>query len=543
MINVTSHVARDLLQSASLFRDEAAVVWEYVVNSLQYMDEGKKPTVIVSHDRISKSISIADNGRGMDRDGLKHFFQMHGENLDRKKGVPGRGKFGTGKSAAFGIANKLSITTVRDGLESQVELTLDDIKKSIDGKEIPVKICYIDKATSTPNGTFIKIEGINLQINRNRIIEYIERHLTAFKHLKPEVIINEHVCEIREPAGSELHKFYPNDAEKEILGDVELIVKVSKSPLEPIDQGVQVFSNPGVLVGIETGGVEKKEMGSFLFGEIAIPALETFDTTIEPYNLSRDLRLNANHPVVKVLQPFIGATLEKVRRELAKRLEEEKKSEQAKRLLEIGNKIAELLNEDFETVEMRISNAVSQTASRGKGVSRFGDQGLGDKEDDLYVTGDLLAGNVADSEAPMNASAESKGNPKPEIPKTGNLETDGQDKVAPTGGNNGKARPKGGFSVAYRALGVEERRSKYVPQERLILVNLDHPFIKSARDRYSDNDEDFTRLTIDVAFSEYAIALVSEQAQFDIGMIASDALYEVRDRLDKVSRRTSQLTK
>ena len=74
------------------------------------------------------------------------------------------------------------------------------------------------------------------------------------------------------------------------------------------------------------------------------------------------------------------------------------------------------------------------------------------------------------------------------------------------------------------------------------MINLDHPFIKSVKDRYVENDEEFTRLTIDVAFSEYAIALVSEQAQFDIGMIASDALYEVRDRLDKVSRLTNQLS-
>lgn len=543
MINATSHVARDLLQSASLFRDEAAVVWEYVVNSLQYMDEGKKPVVIVTHDRNAKSIQIADNGCGMDQEGLKHFFQMHGENLDRKRGHPGRGKFGTGKSAAFGIANKLTVRTAKNGLESQVELSLSDIKNSLDGKEIPVIISYLDKNTDLPNGTLIKIGSTNLPINRNRIIEYIERHLTAFKHLKPEVIINDHVCEIREPAVSESHKFYPNDAEKKIIGEVELVVNVSKSPLEQIDLGVQVFSNPGVLVGIETAGIDKKDMGTLLFGEITVPALETYDSPIEAYNPSRDLRLNANHPVVKILQSFIGSCLENLRKQLVKRLAEEKKSKQAKRLLEIGSKIAELLNEDFETVEMRINNAISQTASRGKGASRFGGEGLGEEEDDHYVSGDLLDGNVVQAESPMKSSAVPKGNDKPDIPKSGDIETDGQDKVAPAGGESGKARPKGGFSVEYRSLGIDERRSKYVPQQRLILINLDHPFIKSARDRYIDNDDEFTRLTVDVAFSEYAIALVSEQAQFDIGMIASDALYEVRDRLDKVSRRTSQLSK
>ena len=39
-LKVTSHVGRDLLASAASFKSEAAVVWEYVVNSLQYVDPG-----------------------------------------------------------------------------------------------------------------------------------------------------------------------------------------------------------------------------------------------------------------------------------------------------------------------------------------------------------------------------------------------------------------------------------------------------------------------------------------------------------------------
>ena len=35
---------------------------------------------------------------------LKDFWTLHGENQDRLAGRPGRGRFGTGKAAAFGIA-------------------------------------------------------------------------------------------------------------------------------------------------------------------------------------------------------------------------------------------------------------------------------------------------------------------------------------------------------------------------------------------------------------------------------------------------------
>jgi hypothetical protein len=90
---VKSHVARDLLQSAGLFKTDKLVVWEYVSNGLQYVGAGTNPVVKVSLDSRKKRISIQDNGRGMDWKGLQNFFVMHGENLDRKEGRPGRERF------------------------------------------------------------------------------------------------------------------------------------------------------------------------------------------------------------------------------------------------------------------------------------------------------------------------------------------------------------------------------------------------------------------------------------------------------------------
>jgi DNA topoisomerase VI subunit B len=105
-INVTSHIGRDLLQSANIFKTADVAVWEYVVNSLEYVTTGTTPKITIDIDNRRKSIIIRDNGRGMDLVGLSNFFTMHGENIDRKQGIQGRGKFGTGKSAAFGIGKK-----------------------------------------------------------------------------------------------------------------------------------------------------------------------------------------------------------------------------------------------------------------------------------------------------------------------------------------------------------------------------------------------------------------------------------------------------
>src|SRR5579863_3580744 len=147
-IFVKSHVARDLLQNAALFKTDKLVVWEYVSNGLQYVDPGTSPVVRVMLDSKKKRITITDNGRGMSWEDLKNFFVMHGVNVDRKEGRPGRGRFGTGKSAAFGIADGLRIITVRAGRRSVVELARSDIETLNSEEPIPVKIIEREKNTS-----------------------------------------------------------------------------------------------------------------------------------------------------------------------------------------------------------------------------------------------------------------------------------------------------------------------------------------------------------------------------------------------------------
>ena len=46
-LHVRSHVSRDLLQTAALFKNERQVAWEYVSNGLQYVDPGTSPVVRV----------------------------------------------------------------------------------------------------------------------------------------------------------------------------------------------------------------------------------------------------------------------------------------------------------------------------------------------------------------------------------------------------------------------------------------------------------------------------------------------------------------
>ena len=374
---VKSHVARDLIQSAGLFKSDKLVVWEYVSNGLQYVGVGTNPMVKVSLDSRKKRISIQDNGRGMDWNGLQNFFVMHGENIDRKEGRPGRGRFGTGKSAAFGIAEVMRITTVRNGKRSQVELKRSSIESMSSEDPIPVEVHESEKSVSAPSGTLIEIEGVHLRsLDQAGIIHYIERHLARWPK-NATVFVNNHECEFNEPPVASEHRFTPEGEAFEKLGDVELVIKVSKSFLEDDLRGVSVFSN-GVWHETTLGGSEGREMSQYIFGEIDVPALDDDKSPVAPFDVSRSMQLNPENEIVRALHAFVGNRVEEVRRALLDADKKRKAEEDTKKLAEQASEIARIINEDFEAFRQRVAKIRAKT--RGPNLSQD-DQG----GDDLGV--------------------------------------------------------------------------------------------------------------------------------------------------------------
>lgn len=247
-LNVVTDSARDLLQSAAFFSNEKLVAWEYISNGLQYVDPGTSPRVDVVVDTKQRRMIVSDNGRGMTPPDLRNFFVMHGENVDRKQGKAGRGRFGTGKSAAFGIAEVLRINTVREGKRSVVELTRADIEgaRKSDGpvESVPVSVLVSEEPTSEANGTTVEIEGIKLsKLDPQAIVGLVERHLAAWPNKDAVVTVNGHVCEYSEPPIRFERSFHPSPAEAAEIGEIALIVKVAKAPLDDELRGIAVFAN------------------------------------------------------------------------------------------------------------------------------------------------------------------------------------------------------------------------------------------------------------------------------------------------------------
>lgn len=534
-----SHVGRDLLAAAASFRSEAAVVWEYVVNSLQYVDRGVVPSVQVAVDKKRKQITISDNARGLSEVNLQHYFTMHGENLERRAGRPGRGKWGTGKSAAFGIASTLRVDTVRDGLRNIVELTRAQIEAS-DGQEIPLTWLVRNEPVESASGTVITIADINLaRIDTESIIQYIERHLAAFRGVNPQVAVNAHICEYREPAVAATYEFYPSEKSAAVIGDVHLTIKVAQVPLSEREQGIQVTAGPGNLVAVERGGIERKEYGSWLFGDVDVPALEEPGQPIEPYDSTRSLQLNPQNPKVMVLVGFIGSKLEEVRHILLEQEAAARKSEEARRLQNASDQIAELINSDYEDQQRKLAQIRSATA-RGGMTGAAGEGFPGGDEPSAWVQGTSLPGTIPDREP--SVQPHTVGVPrKADVPRHGEPDDQGVDPLDPVGGEGARRRPRGGFTVKFRNLGEDQDRSRYDMERKTIYINLDHPAVVAALGSGGVEETTFRRLSYEIAFTEYAIAIGWEISQLDPDTPADDLLYEIRSSHERVARAAADL--
>jgi hypothetical protein len=73
------------------------------------------------------------------------------------------------------------------------------------------------------------------------------------------------------------------------------------------------------------------------------------------------------------------------------------------------------------------------------------------------------------------------------------------------------------------------------------LINLDHPVVNAALGSSGVEDPSFRRLSYEIAFGEYAMALGHEMYQQDPNIPADDLLFEVRSSLNRVAASAASL--
>lgn len=534
-ISVKSHVSRDFLQNAAYFNTLPKVVWEYVSNSLDNGREGIQTSVVVEIRKEENSLLIADNGTGMSRDDLERFFTMHGENVQRNRGKRVRGRFGTGKSAAFGIAKSLTIDTRKSGKRNVVFLHLDDIKKATSGGSFEVNELTIDEITAQEDGTVIEIkEFMTSRLDIDATISYIEKHLARYR-LWANVSINGHICKFKEPPALQtITVSAPKELEQHI-GIPALTIKVAPFSLDQDERGIDILSE-GIWHETTLGNIEGKELSERIFGEVDVPLLEQVNDDIAPFDNTRNNLLNRANPRVVILIAWISQELEKVRQTLVQEEKERRKSEQAKKLEQEAQRMADILNDDFKNlmIDLEVSRRIT-----GKSKSRT------DESDSSQGT--ILPGN-GDQNSEWQQTGQPYGNGhrgknppgEGDLPREGPTLLPGVSKGLPKeSADSGSKRRSGLFSIEFVNSTVDYPRSQYKRDEHKILINLDHPQVALAL-KEGDGSQDsrhFLAMVYEVAAVEYAQTIPFERIQQGEQVDAADALFAVGDTVDRVTRR------
>lgn len=153
----------------------------------------------VDVDIKSDEISIKDDGSGMDESGIRDGYMLLG--ADKKRKIKRTTKFGRlpignkgiGKLAGLGIANKISIITVKDGKEYSFSIDREELKK-VKTLENAVFDDFTVKDTDKPNGTSIVLTKIlsHVKIDMENLKGSLARDLPHDENFK--IFVNEQMC-------------------------------------------------------------------------------------------------------------------------------------------------------------------------------------------------------------------------------------------------------------------------------------------------------------------------------------------------------------
>jgi len=535
-IYATSDVARDILRNADYFSNPAKAIAEYVWNSLDNPKPGQskvKCQIIIAGTGREGSIEIRDNASGMSKDELGNFFKMHAENVARKMGRKVRGMYGTGKCAAFGIANSLTVKTAKGGRLNVVKLTRKDLVPGL--HQIPVQVLVDNKPTTSEDGTIILIDDLRLQrLRRDSVKRYLEKAIGRALRTH-DVYWGDELLAYSEPQFVRGCKFRVPTILRSLLGDRELSIRAAKAPLEEEQRGISIIAND-VVHEITLLSSEFNPTAWRLFGEIDIPLLDS-DDLVPAYDNTRSLELNEDNERVDRLHHWLDATIKTVVKELEEEDSRRSDIDRERALQKESAKIEEILNKDFIEIVKQLE---SKPPIGGAGFGTpfpSGNLGPSVGTGDLPVKAKSQEGDpyetVVSGDYIVLEPGPGPGGVGPTVPSEPKQARDSVDSNAPRARDlpSGKGRklPRGGFRVTYKSRGSEARRARYDPPPiQQIEINLDYPELTAAG---STDSPLFQSLSYEIAISEYASAVVQIMADcgyVDVEDSAASALAEWR---------------
>lgn len=552
-----SNIARDVLGTAADFGSVPKMAVEYVSNGLDNPDDPGQPvTVQVAIRRYgqTKTVTISDNGCGMDEAALGEFFVMHRENAQRQRGRRARGRFGTGKSAGFGVGTSVLIDTVRDGRRWRVELTADELHAAAKANRPPQPVMHMSGAPVTAaNGTSMTVAGIRRQAKPASIANELRRRLGRQLESHHVYVDGERV-HLQEPEATETWTFTSADdrAACAVLGS-QLTCTVnavaSGETVEDAIRGVVVTSRDIPVGQYQANG----DLANRIYGLCEVAALDDDTSTPGPFTDRRDLTLNADNELAAAVEGWVRRCLDAATREL--HLQERDRLRRARdaELQRAASRAESVLNEhyrsDFRATAGAGNNCGAPSsdaaaAGRGGGPSQPDEDGeavLPDRDGPAGYQPDPRApsptpapdgaDDTDDTEADESGRGEHDGPSSPR-PQPRDPLGDGRGEPVTQLDERRRRKSRGGFQIDYSNAGPGAPRAAFYESTLTIVINLDHPLLAAV----STDRDLFQGLAFTIAAEEYAQATANQLLTSQQLEDAYEALNYARVTMDKLSR-------
>lgn len=557
------NINRAILDAAMAFNNIGKVAEEYLTNSLDAFEtiihdnpdkninrSDCKVQFIIDHKNNTLSFIDEHHLLGMPSKFIyNNFFNIHGQNISRVRFVNVRGKHGTGKSAAFGIkAEYLIVDSIYNGKRTTVKSTLESLK-SEDEEAAALQDIREDEPTTLPNGTKIEIKLPDKRYFELRSIASALVHIQKVfgKHLnnynvvfievypKGEIIpsVERIIYQPREAVYQKEHLVPPEIAQ--VIGQTTLIIKRAATPMEDTEEKGIIITSNGYAKEQTMFGLDNEPYSNHFFGEWEIPKLDEHKGPNPPTLSTRELRLNRENELVKIIYEFGKNILGEEIKAFAKNERLRKKDETLKRLSNMANELANVLNDDFSEYEeiskkergdkgqimknqIPDDTAISvKPESSSEFISPLGKEITVTQTEENQGT---LIGPTGEGDFP--AGAEGRDKVDESIPQLheGPLQKNYEESKAANNQPNAERRTRrriragGGFKIEFAELNHNVFIARVDITTKIITVNISSEVMKTHLKNCGGNEEDstFKMFAYSVAIDEYSRAVVNIMA-------------------------------
>lgn len=233
-----------------LYTESIEFIRELVNNA--YDADATMVEIIVSED----TIEIRDNGSGMDREGLKQYFNIGSQQklYAPKSPIYNRdriGQFGIGKFASLSACKRFEVITKRDDFVGRVIFDKEQWEKTGDVWQLPLEILPADFRKQ--NGTTVILIGLDRKFEPNDIEAKIIEG-TPIKAPYFRVRINNHTVTPRSLSGHKI-PFLEGTSFGTVSGEIVILSETASTATElGIEVKVKQVTIRRELFGMETWG-------------------------------------------------------------------------------------------------------------------------------------------------------------------------------------------------------------------------------------------------------------------------------------------------